>query len=87
MIIRAKISKETEVMALWSLFQVEGDNTFDNIIKNIASGMIYLIHLLIYTYEFCAYLFIHISAVIVTLLGDSILRNGFPGNMCSMWIK
>ena len=24
--------------------------------------MFYLIHLLIYTYEFCAYLFIHISA-------------------------
>ena len=62
MIIRAKINKETKVIAPWSLFQVEGDNTFDNIIKNIASDMIYLIHLLIYTYEFCAYSFIHISA-------------------------
>ena len=53
MIIRVKINTVTDVITPWSIFEVEGSSTFDNIMKDIFSGMIYLVYLFIYTYELC----------------------------------
>ena len=39
MIIRVQIKNGSNVIAPWSLFMVPGDVTFNDIIKNIASGI------------------------------------------------